>query len=182
MTERTTLARPYAEAAFRLATERKALKDWSARLALMAAVARDPQMAALAGNPRVAHARFIEFFLDVCNARGGSKIDADGANFVRLLGENHRFGLLPEIAELYEARRAEAEGRVEAEAVSATALSDAQLKSIAAALKKRLGREIDLTTRVDATLLGGVVIRAGDLVIDGSVQGRLQLLATHLNR
>ncbi|MDH4133499.1 MAG: F0F1 ATP synthase subunit delta [Gammaproteobacteria bacterium] len=181
MTERTTLARPYAEAAFRLATERKTLKEWSSRLALMAAVARDPQMAALAGNPRVARERFIEFFLDVCSGKGG-KIETDGANFVRLLSENHRFALLPEIAELFEARRAEAEGRVEAEAISATALSDAQLKSISAALKKRLGREIDLTTRIDTTLLGGVVIRAGDLVIDGSVQGKLQLLATHLNR
>ncbi len=90
--------------------------------------------------------------------------------------------LLPEIAALYEALRAQAEGRVEAEVVSASEVTAAQLKDIAAALKKRLGRDIDLSTRIDPALIGGIVIRAGDLVIDGSVQGKLRALATHLNR
>ena len=178
MTERTTLARPYAEAVFRLAHERKTLKSWSEMLQLAAAVAVDPQVAALTDNPRVARERFIAFFLDVC----GKKLDKDAANFIRLLSENHRLVLLPEIAALYEALRAQAEGRVEAEVVSASAVSAAQLKDIAAALKKRLGRDIDLSTRIDSALIGGIVIRAGDLVIDGSVQGKLRALATHLNR
>jgi F-type H+-transporting ATPase subunit delta len=178
MTERTTLARPYAEAAFRLASERKALKPWSDMLRLATAVAGDPQIAALADNPQVTRARFIELFLDVC----GKKLDRDGANFVRLLHENRRLALLPEIAALYEERRAQAENRVEAEVVSAFQVSESQLKAIAAALKQRLGRDIDLTTRIDTSLVGGIVVRAGDLVIDGSVQGKLQALATYLNR
>ncbi len=175
--ERSTLARPYAEAVFRLALERKALKAWSEMLQLAATVAADPQVAALIDNPRVPRERFVAFFLDVA----GKKLDKDAANFIRLLSENHRLALLPEIASLYELLRAQAEGRVEAEVISASAVSDAQLKDIAAALKKRLGRDIDLSTRIDPALIGGIVIRAGDLVIDGSVQGKLRALATHLN-
>lgn len=178
MTERTTLARPYAEAVFRLAHERKTLKAWSEMLQLAAAMAADPQMAALIDNPRVARERFVAFFLDVC----GKKLDKDAANFIRLLSENHRLVLLSEIAALFETLRAQAESRVEAEVVSASEVSAAQLKDIAAALKKRLGRDIDLSTRIDPALIGGIVIRAGDLVIDGSVQGKLRLLATHLNK
>jgi F-type H+-transporting ATPase subunit delta len=176
--ERTTLARPYAEAVFRLARERQNLAAWSETLKLAAAVAADPQMTRLIDNPRVPRARFVEFFLDVC----GKKIDADGANLVRLLAENRRLALLPEIAALYEELRATAEARVEAEVVSAIEVSAAQLKTIAAALKKRLGREVTLATRLDPSLVGGIVIRAGDLVIDGSVRGKLQLLATHLTK
>jgi F-type H+-transporting ATPase subunit delta len=141
-------------------------------------VAADPQVAALTDNPRVARERFVAFFLDIC----GKKLDKDAANFIRLLSENHRLVLLSEIAALYETLRAQAEGRVEAEVVSASTVSAAQLKDIAAALKKRLGRDIDLSTRIDPALIGGIVIRAGDLVIDGSVQGKLRALATHLNR
>ena len=178
MTERTTLARPYAEAVFRLARERKTLKAWSEMLQLAAAVAADPKITALIDNPRVPRNRFVDFFLDV----GGKKLDQDAANLVRLLSDNHRLALLPEIAALYEALRAQAENRVEAEVVSAAAINETQLKDIAAALKKRLGRDIDLHTRIDPSLVGGIVIRAGDLVIDGSVQGKLRLLATHLNR
>jgi F-type H+-transporting ATPase subunit delta len=178
MTERTTLARPYAEAVFRLAHERKTLKAWSEMLQLAAAVAADPRVTALTDNPRVLRERFVEFFLDIC----AKKLDKDAANFIRLLSENHRLVLLPEIAALYETLRARAEGRVEAEVVSASAVSAAQLEDIAAALKKRLGRDIDLSTRIDPALIGGIVIRAGDLVIDGSVQGKLRALATHLNR
>jgi len=195
MTERTTLARPYAEAVYRLAHERKALKAWSEMLQLAAAVAADTQVAALIDSPRVPRERFVAFFLDVCGDAQGSasvaggrtpgatkKLDQDAANFIRLLSENHRLVLLPEIAALYETLRAHAEGRVEAEVISASAVSATQLKDIAAALKKRLGRDIDLSTRIDPALIGGIVIRAGDLVIDGSVQGKLRALATHLNR
>ncbi len=176
--ERTTLARPYAEAVFRLARERQNLAAWSEMLALAAAVARDPQMSRLVDNPRVPRERFVEFFLDVC----GKKLDQDGGNFIRLLTENHRLALLPEIATLFEALRADAETRVEAEVVSATAVGAEQLKTIAAALKQRLGRDVTLATRLDPSLIGGIVIRAGDLVIDGSVRGKLSALATHLTR
>jgi F-type H+-transporting ATPase subunit delta len=176
--ERSTLARPYAEAVFRLARERKALAAWSDMLGLAAAVARDPQMSRLIDNPRVPRERFVAFFLDVC----GKRVDKDGANFIRLLAENRRIQLLPEIAVLYEALRAGAESRIEAEVVSAIAVGADQLKTIAAALKKRLGRDVTLATRIDPSLIGGIVIRAGDLVIDGSVRGKLRLLATHLTK
>jgi len=176
--ERTTLARPYAEAVFRLARERKTLAAWTEMLGVAAAVARDPQMSRLIDNPRVPRARFVEFFLDVC----GKKLDKDGGNFIRLLAENRRVQLLGEIAALFEQLRANAESRVEAEVISATAVGAEQLKTIAAALKKRLGRDVNLATRLDPSLVGGIVIRAGDLVIDGSVRGKLKALATHLNR
>jgi F-type H+-transporting ATPase subunit delta len=178
MTERITLARPYAEAVFRLASGHKTLKSWSEMLQFAVAVMQDTQVAALAGNPRVPRARFVEFFLDICDKR----LDPDGANLIRLLSENRRLELLPEIAALYEALRADAENRIAAEVTSAYEVSETQLKAIAGALQRRLGREIDLTTRIDPALLGGIVIRAGDLVIDGSVQGKLRTLATHLNR
>ncbi|HCU53063.1 MAG TPA: F0F1 ATP synthase subunit delta [Gammaproteobacteria bacterium] len=178
MTERTTLARPYAEAVFRLASEHKALKQWSEMLQLAVAVMQDPQVAVLVENPRVPRTRFVEFFLDIC----GKRLDRDGANLIRLLSENHRLALLPEIVALYEAMRASAESRIEAEVISAYAIDEPQLVAIAGALKRRLGCDIDLVTRIDPALLGGIVIRAGDLVIDGSVQGKLHALATHLNR
>jgi F-type H+-transporting ATPase subunit delta len=164
MTERITLARPYAEAVFRLASGHKTLKSWSEMLQFAVAVMQDT--------------RFVEFFLDICDKR----LDPDGANLIRLLSENRRLELLPEIAALYEALRADAENRIAAEVTSAYEVSETQLKAIAGALQRRLGREIDLTTRIDPALLGGIVIRAGDLVIDGSVQGKLRTLATHLNR
>lgn len=178
MTERATLARPYAEAVYRLASQRKALKPWSEMLQLAVAVTQDPQVVALAENPRVPRTRFVDFLLDVC----GKQLDKEGANFIRLLSENHRLELLPVIAVLYEELRASAESRIEVEVVSAYEISATQIKAIAGALKRRLGRDIDLATRIDPALLGGIVVHAGDLVIDGSVHGKLRALATYLNR
>lgn len=178
MTERATLARPYAEAVYRLASQRKALKPWSDMLQLTVAVTQDPQVVALAENPRVPRTRFVDFLLDVC----GKQLDKEGANFIRLLSENHRLELLPVIAVLYEELRASAESRIEVEVVSAYEISATQIKAIAGALKRRLGRDIDLATRIDPALLGGIVVHAGDLVIDGSVHGKLRALATYLNR
>lgn len=177
MAERQTLARPYAEAVFELAQARNALKPWSEMLGLIAAVAADENMQRLAADPRADRARFRELFLDVC----GKNIDDAGANFVRLLVENRRLNLLPEIMAQYETLKAEAEARVEATVISAFPLEAAQLKTLGDALKRKLGREVNLTTEVDKTLMGGIVIRAGDLVIDGSVRGRLAELATHLS-
>jgi F-type H+-transporting ATPase subunit delta len=178
MSENITLARPYAEAAFRQAEADKALKQWSEMLALAAAVAADAQIARLATDPRVAHARFTQLFLDIC----GKALSKEGANFIRVLQENRRIALLPEIAQLFEAHRAEAEGRIEAQVISAFDITPEQLKKITAALKKKFGREVSVVTSVDAALVGGMIIRAGDVVIDGSVRGRLLALASHLNR
>jgi F-type H+-transporting ATPase subunit delta len=178
MSENITLARPYAEAVFRIAQEAGALKPWSDMLALAAAVAGDAQIARLAVDPRVSHARFIQLFLDIC----GTRLTKAGANFIRVLQENRRVQLLPEIAQLFEARRAAAESRIEAQLISAFPVSAEQTQRIAAALQKRLGRTVDLVTTVDPGLIGGIIIRAGDTVIDGSVRGKLRALASHLNR
>ena len=178
MSENITLARPYAEAAFGLAQDNKALKRWSEMLALAAAVATDAQVARLAMDPRVARERFTQLFLDIC----GKALSKEGANFIRVLQDNRRIALLPEIAQLFEARRAEAEGRIEAQVISAFAMTPEQTSKIAAALKKKFGREVSVTSSVDAALIGGMIIRAGDVVIDGSVRGKLRALASHLNR
>lgn len=176
MAEIQTLARPYAEAVFELAQSRQALTAWSEMLAFITAIAADANMQRLASDPRVNRGRFLDLFLDL----GGKDINAEGANFIRLLVENHRLNLLPEILEQYEARKTEAEARVEATVVSAFPLEATQLQSLSDALKRKLGREVNLTIEVDKTLLGGIVIRTGDLVIDGTVRGRLADLATYL--
>lgn len=176
MAEKQTTARPYAEAAFALAAERSALAAWSEMLGFISAVASDAHMARLASDPRVDRARFVELFLDVC----GQRLNAEGANFVRLLAENRRLGLMPEIVAQFEQRKAEAERRVEADVVSAFVLEPAQIERLEQALKRRFGREVHLNTRVDTALVGGIVIRAGDTVIDGSVRGRLNALASYL--
>jgi F-type H+-transporting ATPase subunit delta len=177
MSEKQTLARPYAEAVFGLAKGRNALQQWSGMLAFVAAVAADENMRRLSEDPRVDRARFRELFQGVC----GKNLNGEGANFVRLLVENRRLNLLPEIVAQYETLKAEAEARVEATVTSAFALEPEQLKTLSAALRRKLGREVSLTAQVDKTLMGGIVIRAGDLVIDGSVRGRLTDLATHLS-
>lgn len=177
MAEIQTLARPYAAAVFELAQARQALPAWSEMLAFIAMVAGDANMQRLTSDPRVDRARFLELFLDIC----GKNISDAGANFVRVLVENRRLNLLPEIVGQYEALKAEAEARVEVTVVSAFPLEAAQIETLGAALRRKFGREVNLTSRVDQTLLGGIVIRAGDLVIDGSVRGRLAELATHLS-
>ncbi|MHB8535623.1 MAG: F0F1 ATP synthase subunit delta [Sulfuricaulis sp.] len=177
MAETQTLARPYAEAVFELAHSNNALTPWSEMLALIAAVAADENIRRLADDPRVERARFINLFLDIC----GKHISDEGANFIRLLVENRRLNLLPEIVVQYATLKAEAEARVEATVVSAFPLEAAQILTLGAALKRKFGRDVNLTTQVDKSLVGGIVIRAGDLVIDGSVRGRLQELAAHLS-
>jgi len=177
MAEKQTAARPYAEAAFALAAERGALAAWSEMLGFISAVASDARMARLATDPRVDRARFVELFLDVC----GQRLNAEGANFVRLLAENRRLGLMPEVVAQFEQRKAEAERRIEADVVSAFALEPAQIERLEQALKRKFGREVHVNARVDAALVGGIVIRTGDTVIDGSVRGRLAALASHMS-
>ncbi len=176
MSELVTLARPYASAVFELAKEQKDFDRWSKMLVFMAAVAHDGEMRRVLDSPRLSEEQAAEMFIAVCEER----IDDDGRNFVRLLAENRRLQILPEITALYEFLRHEAEGKIDAEVVSAQEISDEQKKAIAKALKERLGREVNLTTRTDEALLGGAVIRAGDLVIDGSIRGRLNRLSLAL--
>ncbi|WP_303902403.1 F0F1 ATP synthase subunit delta [Thiohalomonas denitrificans] len=178
MAELITIARPYAQAIFSLAQDEGDLKGWSDMLAFAATVASDPDMAALLDNPRVERHQTVTIFLDVC----GERLNAGAKNTIRVLAENNRLELLPEIADLYEVERAAAEGTLRAEVTSARSLSDAQKKAIASALTKRLGRKVTLDCKIDEKLIGGAIIRAGDVVIDGSVVGKLDRLSHQLLR
>ena len=178
MAELETLARPYAEAVFALAQEQRAPQPWSAMLQLLADIASDERVVELANDPRVSSERLSALLLDIAS----DKLNEDGRNFVRLLLENGRMTLMPAIASQFERLRAKAEGIIEVEARAAFELSEAQKKQIAQAVRVRLGREVKLNASVDTSLIGGVVIRAGDLVIDGSVAGHLRDLAAQLNK
>ncbi len=176
MSENKTAARPYAEAVFRLAQERDELKQWSDMLVLVATVATDENIVRLIFDPNVGRERLADLFLEIC----GQRLNKEATNFVRLLIENRRLTLLPEIVTLFEQLKGEAEGRLDVTVLSAFALDASQERKIEQVLKRKLGREINLKTAEDKTLVGGIVIRAGDLVIDGSVSGRLQELSSHL--
>ena len=178
MSELTTAARPYAKAVFEMAHETGALTNWSAQLAAMSAVVAADGSAALLNHPRITKEQKAEILAEAA----GDALDDQGRNLLRVLAENDRFVLLPEIATIFEQLKAEAEGAVEAEITSAQEISDEQQQAIAAALEKRLGREVKLVTKVDPSLMGGAIIRAGDLVIDSSIQGRLQEMKAALAR
>ncbi len=176
MAEKSTIARPYAQAAFDLAQETNDLKTWSEMLQLCAMIVCDEQVSRLIGNPGVSKDELVELILKVA----GERLNTMGRNFIRVLANNGRLNVLPEIASLYEQHRADAERRVDAEVISAFPMSDAQQQALAASLKKRLGREVRLTASIDESLIGGAIVRAGDLVIDGSVSGHLNKLAQTL--
>ena len=176
MAENSTIARPYAQAAFDIANEKSDLKSWSDMLQLIAAVAADDVMSDMISNPSIEREKVVEVIVDVC----GDNLNDLAKNFVKVLAENGRLNIVTEIAQGYEEHRAEAEKTVEAEVTSAFPLSDAQIKSMTEALKKRLGREVTLNASIDETIVGGAIIRAGDLMIDGSVSGQLDKLATAL--
>ncbi len=177
MAEAQTVARPYAQAAFLFASEHQALKNWSDMLALLAAIVADPAVQDLIDNPHLTETQLAGFIVGI----GGERFNEKCANFVHVLADNRRLGLLPDIAALFEIQRRAAEGRVQAELITAYPASEAQQALIIESLRKRLGREIELTCKTDAELLGGAVIRAGDLVIDGSVRGKLERLGTALS-
>jgi F-type H+-transporting ATPase subunit delta len=174
--ERATIARPYAKAAFEYARGANAFAPWSQGLQTAAEIVADPRVAELAKSPRFSAEDLASVVTDVA----GDTLNAGMQNFVRVLAENHRLLLLPEIAAHYEELRSEVENTVEVAVVSAIALSTEQQDKLTQALSARLKRKVHMHTSVDAALLGGAVVRAGDLVIDGSLKGRLQRLATDL--
>jgi F-type H+-transporting ATPase subunit delta len=178
VTQALTLARPYARAAFGIARDESAASSgsfaaWSQALGFAARVATDPRVAGLLGDPRLSDAGAVTLL---------APPDA-GASFGRylaLLADNRRLALLPEIAGLYEQLRNEAERVVKATVTSATTLPSAELDAIKAALRKRFGREVEVETAIDEGLIGGAVINAGDVVIDGSLKGKLARLQAAL--
>ena len=176
MAEKSTIARPYAQAAFDIAKEKGDLKGWSDMLQLIAAVTSDAVLQDMISNPAIEREKVVSIIVDVC----ADKLNDTGKNFVKVLADNGRLDVATEIVERYEAHRAEAEKTVEAEVTSAFPLTDTQVASVTEALKKRLGREVNLVTKIDDSIVGGAVIRAGDLVIDGSVSGQLDKLTNTL--
>ena len=176
MAEKSTIARPYALAAFELAKEQNDLAKWSDMLGFAAVMVSDEAMQDYIHNPAVDQDTLTRLVIDVC----ADQLNELGKNFMKVLVANKRLDILPEIVTLYNQHRAEAERTVEAEVISAFPLSASQKDSLVAGLKKRLGREVNLVAKVDENLLGGAIVRAGDLVIDGSVNGQLNKLATVL--
>lgn len=176
MQEKTTIARPYAQAVFETASEESKLSEWSEMLGLLDMVVSDAQMKAVLVNPKLDAAALCDFVQDVC----GQGLSETGNNLVKVLADAGRLPFVPEISKLYEQLRAEAEGIVEVSVVSAYELAAEQQASISEMMAKRLGKKVEITSEVDDSLIGGVVIRTGDTVIDASVKGRLKALAIQM--
>ncbi len=177
MQKNTTVARPYAQAVFETASEENKLAEWSEMLGLLEAVVADAQMKAVLENPKMNAAALSDFVLSVC----GQELSETGNNLVKVLAGAGRLTIVPEINKLYEQLRAEAEGVIEVSVTSAYELAPDQQSTISKVMAKRLGRKVEIAHEVDESLIGGVVIRAGDTVIDASVRGRLKALATQMS-
>jgi F-type H+-transporting ATPase subunit delta len=173
MAELTTLVRPYARAAFEFAQQNDKLAEWSAMLALAADVAGDAEMQRVLGHPVLTDEQKAAAVIDVCEG----KLSDQGRNFIAILAENKRLTLLPEISAMFETLRAQLERSVDVELTSPFELNQEQQDQLTKALTRKLDRQVKFTAMVDQSLIGGVVIRAGDMVIDASVRGKLMKLA-----
>ncbi len=178
MADYSTQARPYAKAVFELARDAKAFPAWGDALAELSKLVTAPELARLLGHPALTRSELAQVFTKAL----GGKLSADVVAFVRLLVENGRLQALPAIAVQFEQLRAEAEARVDVEVTSAADVPPAQQQQLSAAIKKRLQREVAISWKTDSGLIAGALIRAGDLVIDGSVRGELDRLQTALTR
>jgi F-type H+-transporting ATPase subunit delta len=182
MADSSTVARPYAKALFDLASAEHALPKWSAALGAAAAVVGDANAKRALANPSLTEAQRAEFVASVAGAvPGGEALGTPhGRNLLKLLAENDRLAALPEIAAQFDALKAQAENKVKVTLVSASPVDAALAEQVTKSLTQRLGRAVELTLTVDASLLGGAIIRADDMVIDGSVRTRLQRLTESL--
>ena len=176
MAEFTTVARPYAKAAFEHAMAENALSGWSDMIDFAAAVVADKQMKSLLSSPHLTHEQQRDAMLKVCEG----KLDAQGQNFIKLLSQNHRLLVLPQIADIFEHLKAEFEKTVDARITSAAELTAEQQDKLKQKLALKLGRQVNIEVKIDADLLGGLVIEAEDMVIDGSVRGKLAKLSETL--
>ena len=174
MAEPTTVARPYAEAAFKLAEGSGALAKWSEMLAALATVSQDPRVRAAVSDPNQSDAKVAGLFISILSLSG------EGENFIRVLAENGRLDLLPEIRTQFHALRNTREGVIEAEVFSAFELSDAQLADLVQRLEKKTGRKVKAKVHLDKELIGGIKVVLGDKVIDGSARAQLSALETAL--
>lgn len=171
--ELTTCARPYARAAFEYARDAGRLSEWSAMLSLCASVCSYPNVTDLLSNPRLSGAEQAQTIIDLCH----ESLDGPGTNFLRILSEHRRLILLPEIATLYARLQAEEERSQQVLVISAMPLSQQQQDQLAQKMAARLGCSVRLETEIDGSILGGIIVKAGDMVIDGSLRARLGKLA-----
>lgn len=169
MAELTTLARPYAKAAFEFAKEHNSLDNWSGALGFLAQVVDNASVQQMIANPATSDAQMLEMLKEVA----GDQLNEFTGNFLHLLVENDRVELLPDIAAVFEIMKLEAEGTVDVDVTSVEPVSDEYRERLIEVLRKRLGRDVRLHCAIDESLIGGALIRAGDLVIDGTVRGRL---------
>ncbi|MBO9470673.1 F0F1 ATP synthase subunit delta [Endozoicomonas sp. G2_2] len=176
MAEMQTLARPYADAVFELAEAQGQLDDWSQALTALSAIVSNEDVVLLMDNPEIADSRMADVVIEV----GNSDLNEGARNLVRLLVENDRLSLAPAIATLYEQRKADAEHRVDVRVTSAVEFSEEQRSALAKSLEKRLDRSVRLTFEQDENVIGGAVIRAGDMVIDGSLRAQLERMRQSL--
>lgn len=177
MAELSTLARPYAKAAFEYAANANELAQWSTQLATAATVASSAKIAKVLSSPSLTSAQQASQFVSVC----GDELSEKAQNFIKVLAENKRIALLPEISALFDEFKANREKSVEVEVATAFELDAAIQDKLAKALSGKLERDVSVHTVINKNLIGGVVIRAADLVIDGSVRGRLNKLAEAMN-
>ncbi len=173
MAEISTIARPYAVAAYKLGKETKSLAKWSEMLGFAAAVANDAQMQAYIHDPKVVASDLQKTFLKVC----GDKLNEHGQNLIKVLVEYNRLSILPAITSAFEALKAQDEGTLDAHIIAASKPSDAELKDLLKRLEAKFGKKIEADVTIDAELIGGFKIIVGDTVIDSSVKGQLQNLA-----
>lgn len=178
MAELATVARPYAEAAYRLAKEGNSLQAWSDTLNLLASVYQDPQMQAAIANPKVTSADIEKLLVAIC----GERIDDIARNLIRLLMHNRRLPVLVEIRDLFEQLKLEDEGKLDAKISSAFPMEDAQRDQVVKLLSSRFKRKINATVTVNPDLIGGIKVEVGDKVWDASVRGRLQTMAATLTK
>ncbi len=176
MAEVTTIARPYAEAIYKLAVKKQSLDAWSETLQYLAAVASDERISALDGDPSISIKQLSDLFISICN----NELNDESRNFILLMIENGRVGILPQVSESFERLKAQHEGVLDAKIVSAFALNDGQLSNLMASLEKKFKRKLEATVSVDPELIGGVKVEIGDEILDTSVRGKLEAMAIAL--
>ena len=177
MAESVTIARPYAEALFRAAKESGNLAKWAESVASLAQMAANPDVRSAIGDPNVAATQLVDLFRSAC----GTAVDTELTNFIQLLSNNDRLGLLPEIGALYESYKRDEEGTKQAEIVSAFPIDDNQVKALLPQLEAIFKTRLETSVAVDSALIGGIKVIVGDQMLDASVRGKLDAMATALN-
>ncbi|WP_374567143.1 F0F1 ATP synthase subunit delta [Nitrosomonas sp.] len=176
MAEAITVARPYAEAVFRLALESKDLSQWSKILQIAAEIAQDDQIKLLVGNPLVSAMQLSELILEI----GGKKFTREARNFIKLMVENKRVHVMPQVMELFEQLKAQHEGVLEAKIITAFKLEGGQLDKLVTDLEKKFNRKVEAQVSVDPEIIGGVKVEIGDEIFDASVRGKLEAMTIAL--